>query len=91
MIRCEMIRCERWSKTGAFQRGGTGRWEQCKNRATMRVHIKRGALGDWRQNQPICDSCYKLFVSGFYRPHKVLPLHKEGGKREMRNLRRRPR
>lgn len=67
-------RCDRWSKTGGFQMGGTGRWEQCPNDATKRVHIKPKHLGDWRQDQAVCDSCYHLFVTNYHRPHTVKPL-----------------
>jgi len=67
-------RCQRWSKTGGWQMGGTGRWEQCPNDAVLRIHLARGHLGDWRQNQRSCQSCYDQFVKYYHRPHTVLSL-----------------
>jgi hypothetical protein len=67
-------RCDRWKNTSAWQMGGTGKWEQCRNAATKRIHIEPSELGDWKQDQAICFSCYAEFVSHYYRPHKVLLL-----------------
>jgi hypothetical protein len=66
--------CDVWRKTGAFQMGGTGNWQQCPNAATKRVHIAPKHLGDWQQNQACCDSCYNEFVKHFNRPHTVRAL-----------------
>src|SRR5262245_48356614 len=78
MDKTKEIRCDRWRKTGAFQvGGGTGKWEQCPNKATSRVHIEPQHLGDWQQDQGCCDSCYAEFIEHYYRPHKVIPLYTE--------------
>lgn len=48
--------CKGWRRTGAFQLGGTGRWEQCKNLATMRLtFIQEGK----RSTMLACEKCKK--------------------------------
>lgn len=51
-----VTRCEGWRRTGIFQTGGgTGRWEQCTNDAT--VMMKSRADGGKATTLPACDTC----------------------------------
>ena len=34
------IRCEGWRRTGIFQMGGTGKWEQCRSDAIAMLKFK---------------------------------------------------
>ncbi len=49
-------RCEGWRRTGIFQMGGTGRWEQCKADAIVKLKFKNnfGKI----QILPACQECW---------------------------------
>ncbi len=52
-------RCEGWHRTGVFQMGGTGHWEQCSSKATqLLTFVQEGQ----KQTMPSCDRCAKVCV-----------------------------
>lgn len=53
-------RCEGWRRTGIFQMGGTGRWEQCKADAVVMLKFKdiqEGGSGKLK-TLPACKECW---------------------------------
>lgn len=51
------VRCEGWRRTGIFQLGGTGRWEQCKNMAEFRLTVTQEE--EKTKTFPACSVCRK--------------------------------
>lgn len=72
MPRIKMAQCEGWSKTGGFQMGGTGRWEQCKSDAAWSITFQRAS--EKKQTLPACESCMKKVIEGKHDPVTVLKL-----------------
>lgn len=50
-------RCEGWHRTGIFQMGGTGRWEQCKNPGIVTLKFKDPDSGKVK-TLPACKGCW---------------------------------
>jgi len=53
-------RCEGWRRTGIFQMGGTGQWEQCKADAIVMLKFKdtqEGGKGKVK-TLPACKACW---------------------------------
>jgi hypothetical protein len=50
------VRCEGWRRTGIFQMGGTGCWEQCKNDAEFNVTVTQERK---TKTFPACKVCLK--------------------------------
>jgi hypothetical protein len=53
-------RCEGWRRTGIFQMGGTGRWEQCKADAIVNLKFKDTQEGGKGKVKilPACKECW---------------------------------
>jgi hypothetical protein len=54
--------CEGWTRTGIFQMGGTGRWEQCRAKAVYKITFTRA--GERTKTLPACENCFKKVVNG---------------------------
>lgn len=52
----KQIQCDGWRRTGIFQMGGTGRWEQCKNPATVRLTVRQEGK---TKTFPACKVCWE--------------------------------
>ena len=52
-----IIRCEGWTKIGAFQMGGYAGWRQCENDAVVVLKVKQD--GGKITDQPSCNGCWK--------------------------------
>ena len=52
-----IIRCEGWTRIGAFQMGGLAGWRQCENDAVVILKVRQdeGKITD----QPSCDICWE--------------------------------
>lgn len=61
-------RCEGWHRTGIFQLGGTGHWEQCKKSATVVLTLKQDGKV---KTLPACQTCWDECVKNRIKIIKV--------------------
>jgi hypothetical protein len=80
------IRCEGWRRTGIFQMGGTGRWEQCRADAVAMLKFKdtQDGGGGKVKKLPACKECWAevlgngitiLEVNALMTPNPPSKLH----------------
>lgn len=68
-------RCEGWSRTGIFQMGGTGRWEQCKAQGIVRIKFKDSDTGKVK-TLPACEKCWEKCIGNGVKIIAVRPIKK---------------
>lgn len=66
-------RCEGWRRTGIFQMGGTGRWEQCNNAGIVMLKFK-DADSRKIKTLPACEGCWAEALARGIRIIEARPL-----------------
>jgi hypothetical protein len=67
-------RCEGWHRTGIFQMGGTGRWEQCESSGIVMLRHKSTETGKM-VTLPACQGCWDECIAGGITIKEAIPLN----------------